>query len=834
MGLKFQKLFCPKAFGIILFFSQCLVGNLEASVNTFFETNCIKCHGLEKRKGDITLHDIADDFVDSDALEKWELILDVLKSGEMPPEEEKQRPSAKETEGITGWIENRLKDAITSHTKKEKQPLARRLSNFEYENTIRDLIGFRLDLNDNLPDDPQKPYRFNNTAEFMLLGPEQMDRYLENARQVMSSAIVDPEKPEVDYLKREWKPYGLDRGMGLDEFGLWGNRRGSPAGGMGLKSFPQRGEFKIRLQASAILPPGISGVTLSLIMGETIAVNSSTQRVKPVGSVYLTNGPDSPEVFEFRGRIENFPFTKGREKNGSPQPDTRVITPQILFDDGTLNDGNRNLTMPRVILNWMDFEAPVSEIWPPVHHTRILFDSPSRLKNPKAYVREVIDRFASRAFRRPATNLEIDRFEKIYDLVRPELDSFESAMRETLAMVLISPQFLYHTIADEKVTDEQYEFASRLSYFLWGSMPDEELLSLARDKKLLDKKIIESQVRRLMADHRSKNFVQNFTMQWLSLAKMKTVPINQQLFPRFLYYVSAGERRGTEQPYRPTIRDFMLEETTGFIGELFSRNADVTNLIDSDFAWVNQPLAAHYGLGKLEGNHFRAVSLKPEDKIGGLLTHGSVLIGNGTGTAPHPIYRAVWLREAILGDEVADPPADVPALSDSAGESAEKALTIKDLLAAHRQKESCNDCHSRLDPWGIPFEHYNAIGKYQSLVPKEGTRVNGFNLSQHQDLSGYQTYLNSINTEKVEAVARVPLGPKVNGMEDLKKFLIMEKRDQVAENVLRRLLSYGIGRELTAHDRYVVEELLQKSSANGHRLLDMIVTLCTSEIFRNP
>jgi len=789
---------------------------------------------LEKSKGDITLHDIGDDFVDSDALEKWELILDVLNNGEMPPEDEKQHPSAKETQEVTGWIENRLKDAITSHTKKEKQPLARRLSNFEYENTIRDLIGFRLDLNDNLPDDPQKPYRFNNTAEFMLLGPEQMDRYLENARQVMSSAIVDPLKPEVDYLKREWKPYGLDRGMGLDEFGLWGNRRGSPAGGMGLKSFPKRGEFKIRLQASAILPQGISGVTLSLIMGETIAVNSSTQRVKPVGSVYLTNGPDSPEIFEFRGRIENFPFTKGREKNGSPQPDTRVITPQILYDDGTLNDGNRNLTMPRVILNWMDFEAPVSEIWPPAHHTRILFDSPSRLKSPKAYVREVIDRFASRAFRRPATNLEIDRFEKIYDLVRPELDSFESAIRETLAMVLISPQFLYHTIADEKVTDEQHEFASRLSYFLWGSMPDQELLLLAGDKKLLDKSVIESQVRRLMADHRSKNFVQNFTMQWLSLAKMKTVPINQQLFPRFLYYVSAGERRGTEQPYRPTIRDFMLEETTGFIGELFSRNADVMNLIDSDFAWVNQPLAAHYGLDKLEGNHFRVVSLKPEDKIGGLLTHGSVLIGNGTGTAPHPIYRAVWLREAILGDEVADPPADVPALSDSVGESAEKALTIKDLLAAHRQKESCNDCHSRLDPWGIPFEHYNAIGKYQSLVPKEGTRVSGFNLNQHQDLSGYQNYLKSINTEKVEAIARVPLGPQVNGMEDLKKFLIMEKRDQVAENVLRRLLSYGIGRELTAHDRFVIEELLQKSSANGHRLLDMIVTLCTSEIFRNP
>ena len=401
-------------------------------------------------------------------------------------------------------------------------------------------------------------------------------------------------------------------------------------------------------------------------------------------------------------------------------------------------------------------------------------------------------------------------------------------------MVLISPQFLYHTIADGDATDKQHELASRLSYFLWGSMPDDELLSLAKSKKLTEKSVMEQQVKRLLADYRSKDFVKNFTMQWLSLAKMKTVPINQQLFPRFLYYVSRGERSGTEQPYRPTIRDFMLEETTGFVGELIRRNADVINVIDSDFAWLNQPLALHYGVGNLEGNHFRAVSLKPQNEIGGLLTHGSVLIGNGTGTAPHPIYRAVWLREAILGDEVADPPADVPALSDSAGESAEKALTIKNLLAAHRQKESCNDCHSRLDPWGIPFEHYNAIGKYQPLVPKEGVRVSGFILNQHGDLAGYKKYLNSINTELIEAVARVPLGPEVSGMDDLKKFLKQEKRDDVARNILRRLLSYGIGRELGAHDRFVVDDLLQLSSSKGHRLLDMIIIICKSELFRNP
>ena len=709
-------------------------------------------------------------------------------------------------------------------------PQVRRLTNFEYENTIRDLIGFRLKLTDNLPKDPEKPYHFNNTAEFMLLGPEQVDRYLENARKVMASAIVDPEKPEVHKARREWQGHGLDRGMGLDEIGVWGNRRHSASGGMGLKSFPSTGEFVIRVQASAILPPGVKGAPLRLIMGQTLT--GSTQRVEPVGSAYLDNSPDEPRVLEFRGRIENYPLTRGRMIRGNQQPDSRVITPQVLYDDGTLNDGNRNLTMPRIVINWMEFEAPVADVWPPAHHRRILFDSPLRESDPGAYVREVIRRFASRAFRRPASEAEVKRFEQIYRLVLPELKTMESAMRETLAMVLISPQFLYHTVADGEVTHRQYELASRLSYFLWGSMPDKELMELAGQGGLDDPKVMEQQTRRLLADARSQDFVRNFTMQWLSLAKMKTVPINQQLFPRFLYYVSAGERRGTEQPYRPTIRDYMLEETTGFVAELIRRNAGVANVVDSEFAWLNQPLAAHYGVAGVEGNHFRAVPLKSEHRLGGLLTQGSMLIGNGTGSAPHPIYRAVWLREAILGDDVADPPADVPALSDSAGESAEKALTIKDLLAKHRQKESCRDCHARLDPWGIPFEHYNAIGKYQPLVPKEGVRVSGFNLQTHGDLAGYADYLKTINTERVDATARVPRGPEVNGMADLKAYLQKDRRDEIAENLLRRLLSYSFGRDLTPRDRFAVDAMLQESATHEHRLLDMIVTICQSPLFK--
>lgn len=362
-------------------------------------------------------------------------------------------------------------------------------------------------------------------------------------------------------------------------------------------------------------------------------------------------------------------------------------------------------------------------------------------------------------------------------------------------------------------------------------MPDDELLKLAADGQLDRPEVIERQALRLLADARSRDFVHNFTMQWLSLNKLRTVPINRDLFPRFLYYVPFGERAGTEEPYRPTIRDYMLDESVAFIAELIRGNRSIHNIVDSDFACLNQPLAAHYGVPDVQGDELRVVSLKPEYHLGGLLTQGSVLIANGTGSAPHPVYRAVWLREAILGQDVPPPPADVPALTDSAGAAAEKALSLKELLVRHRQSESCNDCHSRLDPWGIPFEQYNAIGRFQPLVPKGGTRVSGFDKAKHQDLAGYAAYLESINKVAIDANSRLPLGPTINGMDELKAYLLQHRRRDIAKNVVRRLLTYSLGRELTWRDRFAVEEILQQSQKNDDKLRDLIVAVCQSNAF---
>ncbi len=810
----------------------------RSHIKPFFETYCIQCHGPEKSKGKITLHTLDGDLAAGAGgeMERWEKILEVLELGEMPPEDEKQ-PGAAEREALRAWIDQGMRDHVARASSVKATPLARRLTNFEYQNTMRDLLGIDLALIKDLPQDPEKPYHFNNTAEFMLLGPEQLDRYLKTARRALASAIVDPGTPEVHRQTWSFEPTGPPfAAMQPDEIGVYTESKG-----VGVSSWPETGEYRIRVKAGAILPPGYQEVPLRIVMGSALKSDSGTGDYHPVGTVHLTNDVEHLQEFEFRGRIENHPIQVGQVNQKGQEPSTRLIYPQNLFDNGQLNDKHRNhfdiawqLSVPRAVVRSIEFEAPVVDVWPPDHHTRILPASSLRSADPDEYIRGVLGRFITRAYRRPASHEERERFFKIYKMLEPEFDSLEATMRETLSMVLVSPQFLYHTVAADGLTTPGYELASRLSYFLWGSLPDQEILSLAAEEKLDDPAVIEAQARRMLADGRARGFVGNFTRQWLSIEKTKAVNINRKLFPRFLFLVPNGERTGQEVLFRPTIRDYMMDETVGFIGELIRRNAPVLNIVDSDFAWLNEPLAAHYGVDGVQGLDFRAVPIAPGTPLGGLPTQGAVLVGNGTGSAPHPIYRAVWLREAILGDEVAPPPAEVPALSDTAGEEVANATTIKDLLRIHRNVESCNDCHVRLDPWGIPFEEYNAIGQFQSHIPKNGATVRGFQPEVDGTLEGYREYLKTVNTLPVDAAARVPNGPQVAGMRDLKDYLLKDRGEDVAENVIRRLLTYGIGRTLTYHDRYAVEGLLKQSRQSEHRFQDMILTICRSELFRTP
>lgn len=811
---------------------------LPPHVKTFISEYCVKCHGSEKQKGKVTLHEIKSISSGKD-LELWADVHEVLDIEEMPPDDEEKQPSKAEREAVLKWI-NESRHANPGAKPHKPVLVTRRLTNFEYQNTMRDLMGYQLNLIEDLPEDPVKPYHFNNTAEFMMVGPEQIQVYLKAARKVMASAIVDPGEPKVHRYQWTFGDNGPSfTGPGSDEVGVYGGGRGTVAGGIPFGTWPENGEYRIKIRAGAILPPGHKEVPLRLIMGTELRADGGTGIYATVGSVNLSNDADHLQDFEFRGRIENHPIHVGNvDKDGKVQM-SRYIYAQNLYDNGRLNDYRMNhfltqyeLSLPRAVIRTIEFESPVTDVWPPEHHKRILFDSELAKDDPK-YIKQVIERFATRAFRRPITAGELDKFVKIYELLAPDMETTEAALRETLSMVLISPQFLFHTTAAEGMVSSQYELANRLSYFLWGSMPDDELLSLAAQKKIDKPEVIEIQVKRMLKDKRSADFIRNFTMQWLSIQKSRAVPINQKLFPRFLLTTPNGERQGTEELFRPTVRDTMLDETVGFINELVRRDASVLNIVDSDFAYLNERLAVHYGVEGVQGSNLRPVPVKPEHHLGGLLTQGSVLIGNSNGTAPHPIYRAVWLREAILGDEVAPPPADVPDLSQTAGESVANAVSIKDMLRIHRTKTSCNDCHFRLDPWGIPFEEYNAIGKFQPVVTKPGQTVDRFSEGQHKDLTGYENYLKTIYTVPIDATSRLPSGENINGMRELKKYLIEHRKRNIVDNVITRLFAYGMGRHMDAYDQPAVEKVFNQTADTNHGFQDIILAICTSETFRN-
>ena len=820
----------------------------DKNVKPFLQEHCFRCHGPDEAKGKLTLHELTGVGGSDEEMATWEDILIMIEDGDMPPDDEPQ-PDVKQRDAITAWIDGAIKDAAKKGKDKGHGPIARRLTNVEYENTMRDLLGVEIDLIEKLPVDPLKHYEFNNSAELMRLGPEQIDRYLKSARHALASVIVEGERPEVITLRRKWDPTppppkdpnakGGPR-IAQSNVGVHGNGRGTAAHGFSITKFPERGPFKLRFKASAVLTKGATEVPLYWIMGEDININSATRRVKPIGTTILKS--TEPKVYELTGLVENYPVQTARRHKQKKLPDAITITPRNLYDDGTVGDDRSffkvlNHAYSRPSIEWVEFEGPIYETWPPKAHKRILFDSPLRESDPDAYVKAVLKKFMGRAYRRPATDHEIERFHKVYNLVAPEMGSFEAAMRETLAMVLISPQFLMHTVVKDGVACKEHALASRLSYFLWSSMPDDELLALAQSGEIGQPKVLRQQIERMINDERFDESMENFSMQWMSVEKMLTVPINADRFPRFLFYVSHGERKGTEIPYRPTIRDYMMEETIGYIRESFKNNASVTQLVDSNVAYINQPLAAHYGVEGVKAHDHQLVTLKPGHHLGGLLTHGSMLIGNGNGSVPHPIYRAVWLREAILGEKVAPPPADIPDISELPNvdkKDIEKALTIKDFLALHRTKASCRDCHARLDPWGIPFEHYNAIGQYQPKVPKEGVRVQPFAADKHKDISGYMDYLDSISTEPIDASAKLPNGPEVTSMRELKDYILKHRMDDVADNVARRLLAYGLGRHLDFKDRPAIDAILAESKKNQYKMRDMLISICMSELFIQP
>ena len=767
--------------------------NFEQQVRPILKKHCFKCHGEKKQKGDLRLDTLSGDLSkDRVAAEAWHDVRNALNLSEMPPKKEDSLLPA-ELRTVTSWITQEIDALVASQKGTDGRIVLRRLNKTDYQNTMRDLLGIEMDYAKNLPPETLSEDGFRNNGTTLQMSDLQLEYYLESARKGLAKAIVTGSRPK--FFEEEFTLSVNDKNRGsniLDKDQQFIAK---------LLDYPEDGEILIRAKVKAQFAEGRGYPQLRAAIGYRADVQAPRGFLKPVD---ITS--EDWQIIEFRARIENFPL---------PSKSQSKFPGLLLWLDNAYAEGHDKpikargkgkkkkapkgpLTYPRIEVASMQFIGPILDDWPPAQHKAILLPSKQR-SNEEAYSKIVIRNFMRRAFRRPIHDEEIVPYYRFFRSTRPEMETFEDAIRETLAMVLISPDFLFlvEPSGSSKRSISDWELASRLSYFLWSSMPDSRLLNLAKKEALKKPEILEKEISRMISDERSWQFVEQFADQWLDIGALQRVAINPNYYPKF----------------DPTLKASMRGETIHFFGELFQKNLSALNILDSNFTMLDEPLAKHYGLAGPKGSRFERVSIKPGDHRGGVLAHGSVLLGNSTGEDSHPVKRAVWIRERLLDDAPTPPPPDVPALDSTDPNFA--TLSVRDQLAEHRKQISCNECHRNIDPWGISLENFGADGLWREQILRK--KVKGKGMIKLPVLS--------------EAI--LPDGKKIEGIAELKKHLLEDRREQFARAFTSKLLTYALGRRLELIDQKTVNELTSKFIKSDYRIKDLIYLIVASKTFQS-
>ncbi|RLT20920.1 MAG: DUF1592 domain-containing protein [Planctomycetota bacterium] len=794
---------------------------LALSVLPIFQSHCQNCHGAKEQAGDLRLDTLSTDLnADKAVAEKWQRILDMLEAGEMPPKKAKQlRPSKRKK--LTTSIASAVNEAIEIHSKTDRHRVPRRLNRVEYANTMRDLLGLNMDYARDIPSDALSADGFNNDGQALQMSAEHLACYLDTARRAMEKVVVSGPAPRT--YNSEFTKSNVGNWKGNVEFSNRLGRQQEFIVKM-VDDYPEQGDFLIRVRLSAELKPNIGFPLVKVSLG----YRPDTQVLfREVGLVEITEPEE--RLLEFRGRVEEFPLpVRGQGKFPG-----LVVMIRNAYDDGSpLHTGEQSKekekkwtypnepNLPTILIHSVEFQGPLTEEWPPISHRKILNDSNLRETDEKAYVAEMLGRFMPRAYRRPVESTEVDRLLEFFQAIRPEFPTFEEAIRETLSMVLISPQFLFFMdpASDPIRSIDDWTLASRLSFFLWSTQPDEELRSLAASSQIHEPELLSQQVERLLQDPKSSQFVEQFTDQWLKIDKLSNIAVSRDRFHHFDDRIKADMQRETQQFFR----------------ELLDHDWSALNLLKSDFVVVNERMAKHYGIEGVWGNSFRRVPIAPELHRGGLLSQASVLLSNSTGRDSHPVRRAVWLRDRILNDPPSPPPADVPPLNQADPKFLE--MSVRQQMEIHRNTESCARCHSHLDPWGIALENFDAIGLWRDEVKKPLAKSKEITIADGMLDEVIAT--NKTTTSKkeprqpIDTIAVFSDGRQIDGVDQLKEYLITERSKQFAGSLVSRLLTYALGRKLELVDQPAIEKLTLEFVADGYRLKPLIKKIVATSAFQ--
>jgi hypothetical protein len=807
--------------------------SFELQFRKFATEHCTECHGPDVQRSKLRLDTLPVQLIDKDVAAIWVKVFDRVSRGEMPPKST-ARPSEKDTQTTLATLRKQLHDASLARQQVDGRVVLRRLNRVEYETTLCDLLGMNVEVKNLLPDD-NIAAGFDNVSAVLEISSAHLLRYQDAAEKALATAI--PSRPPTEIKERrtgrqitEKMPTFKDimnKGVRLDGDTLlmyvrpWGHVPCATA------PVPQAGRYRVRASVYVV---GTAGQALPVMLSCRDAYGRDDNDIRavhdvPAGKATLVEGE-----FELKQR-QIIVFT------GWSLPGMRDVNQ--LFSKGPALD---KYDGPGLAVEWIEIEGPIDP-WPGVAYDRLFTGVPLKptsvaraeaegrppppqppKRNPDSYIydplvpvsakpREDADRlmkaFLPVAFRRPVSRDLQDYYVKMVHNALDKKVSFANAMLLGYKAALCSPHYLFlaepldATQKDRPAALDHYAIASRLSYFLWSSMPDGELIQLAANGRLTMPEVLRAQVERMLKDPKAHRFTDNFAGQWLDLRNINATSPDPQIYGEFDDFLFWS----------------MPRETQMYFEEVLRADLSLADFVHSDWTFLNQRLAQHYGIPSIAGGEMRKVKIPGESHRGGVLTQAAILKVTADGTRTSPVLRGKWVLDRILGQPPAPPPPDIPAFEpDIRG-----ATTIRQQLDKHRNTPACASCHKHIDPPGFALETFDVIGGWREFY--RGTRGKSVNLANYPA----RTIFRGLDVEKG---GETPDGKQFGGIDDYKQLLLSDK-DQLARNLAQKLIVYATGAEIQFADREVVEALVARTREKNYGFRSLLHEIVQSRLFLN-
>lgn len=773
---------------------------------------CVTCHNEKLKTAGLMLDKAAVQHVGAGA-DVWEKVIRKLRASAMPPAG-RPKPDAATSRAFVSWLETEL-DRSAMATPNPGRPAVHRLNRVEYANAIRDLFGLEVDAHALLPADDEQ-HGFDNIADVLSVSPTLIERYMAAAQRISQLAVGDPGLRPTGhtYMVNGW----LDQDERTSDDLPFGSR-----GGVAIRHhFPGDGEYIVRIRlrkqqygyVRGLGQPHQVDVRVDGARIGTLTVGRVWERAQrpPLGFAgefeQTFNSQTFPEWeayalhadegLEVRAAVKGGPHLVGISFDRRPAlPEGFLPLPT---DKSTTSYGKDELQMGNPAVSIVEIVGPFNG--------RATEDLPSRRKifvcrpaggpsDEERCARRILSTLARRAYRRPTTEADIDTLLAFYKDGRSE-GSFDAGIQAAVERLLVGPKFLFRVESDPpgiapgtayRISD--LELASRLSFFLWSSIPDDELLDLAARRKLREPGVLDQQIRRMLADSRSRALIENFAGQWLQLRSLRNVA------PDTATYTTFDEN----------LRDAMRQETELFLENELREDRPVVNVLRANYTFVNERLAKHYGIPNVYGVHFRRVAY-PDGTRGGLLSHASILTVTSYANRTSPVVRGKWLLENVLGTPPSPPPANVPSLPE-ARQDGSAPRSVRERLEQHRKNPVCASCHNTIDPLGFALENYDAIGRWRT------TNDGG---------TPFDTGI------PIDASGTLIDGTEVHGLAGLRN-LMLSREGQFVETVAEKLLMYALGRTLEYYDMPVVRQISRHSAAGDLKWSSLILAITKSTPF---